>query len=173
MSNKSLTYPRHNEAQSERVALRLGFSFHIVDGAVVEHRGCKSEIRPATSEEREMWAKLTPREWAGIPDFKDLPSPDITVEELGRAFESRSRLTLNPEDASTLPALLGDRFYSFTLEELVAEGCIGEMEEGVHTVWANPLIPKGYYWRGSLKKGVEYSQELLWKVESELLPFTP
>jgi len=41
-----------------RVADYYGLTFHIEFGQVIEHRGWKSEERPATDEEREMWVIL-------------------------------------------------------------------------------------------------------------------
>lgn len=141
----------HNDIQSERVARRLGLTFHItLDGDTVEHRGYQSLARRATDPELAMWAKLVPPEW--VPKERGylgdpVPAERAQMDEIERALVVPGPITMNPMDFAMLRKNGRDHMDFCTDECLLRRGFQGTWKDE-SPVWVSRSIPVGYYWRG-------------------------
>lgn len=141
----------HNDRQSERIARRLGFAFHItLDGNIIEHQGWKGECRRATDPELAMWARLAPPEWSPkehgyTGEF--VQAARAQMDEIERALVAPGPITMSPLDFATLRKQGRDHMDFCTDESLLRRGFRGVWEETT-PVWASMSIPVGYYWRG-------------------------
>lgn len=142
----------HNDIQSERVARRLGLTFHItLDGDTVEHRGYQSLVREATDPELAMWAKLVPPQW--VPKGRccylgdAVPADRAEMDEIERALVVPGPITMNPLDFAMLRKRGRDHMDFCTDESLLRRGFQGTWKSE-SLVWVSRSIPVGYYWRG-------------------------
>ncbi len=157
----------HNNVQSERVARRLGFAFHItLDGEIMEHQGWRSEYRRATDPELAMWAKLAPPQW--VPNEQGylgdlVPAERAQMDEIEYALAVPGPITMNPMDYAMLRKRGRDQMDFCTDVSLLRRGFQGTWKDE-SPVWVSRAIPVGYYWRG-----VYEHQSLPTLVEGETL----
>ena len=138
----------HNDVQSERIARRLGFHFHItLWGDTVEHTGWKSESRKATAPEVAMWARLVPAEWVPKEGYRGESVLALVAreDEMLVALRDIGPITMSAQDFTVLRS--DGRFTPCNDRELLGRGCFGTWE-GESPVWVSRSIPVGYYWRG-------------------------
>ena len=138
----------HNDRQSERIARRLGFSFHItLWGDTVEHTGCQSEPRKATYPEMVMWARLVPAEWVPKEGYRgeSVLAPVAREDEMLKALRHIGPITMSAQDFAVLRSV--GRFTPCNDRELLGRGCFGTWGDE-SPVWVSRSIPVGYYWRG-------------------------
>lgn len=141
----------HNDRQSERVARRLGFSFHItLWGDTVEHTGWLGESRKATAPEVAMWARLVPAEWVPKEGYtgESVPALVAREDEMLAALRVPGPITMSAQDFAVLRS--DGRFTPCNDRELLDRGCFGTWND-VSPVWVSRAIPVGYYWHGAFE----------------------
>jgi len=146
-----------DEDQLRRVSARHGLHFHINQfGYLTEHAGWKSETRPATDSELQMWQALMPDMplWRpGHEDIPDIPVLDATEGELDYALIGEDPFTLNAADVAVLRRMEG--FTPCNDRESLQRGLIGHYRgRGPFEpapIYVSRVIPKGYYYRGIIE----------------------
>lgn len=159
--------------EPERLAARHGLSFHIELGHVTTHAGYKSETRPATEEEMELWTALTqpddtgylPATWKEIYDTLGYRTGHATISPIDfqQVIRHATKETWEPiTDADTLRA-----GYFGILKHTTGYG------SHIHVSRA---IPCGYFYPGRDEKlyipneGESVPEELARRVALDLKP---
>lgn len=147
-----------DEDQLRRVAARYGLHFHINQfGYLTEHRGWKSETRPATDSELQMWQAMVPEVpyWRpGDGDVPDIPVLDATEGELAYNLLGEDPFTLNAADLATLRRMEG--FTPCNDRANLQRGLVGHYQArgpwGPAPIYVSRAIPKGYFYSGAIER---------------------
>jgi hypothetical protein len=133
--------PISSSKNLERIAARVGLTFHLDGSLLVPYAGWRSEVRTATEEEQVMWAKVT----AGM-DPDDLPA---TPEEIQSSWKYRpGPFTVSSKDAPTIMRLGQDFIDPTTQASDLYSGLIGWLKEGRCPVYVSRAVPMGFYFMG-------------------------
>jgi hypothetical protein len=140
-----------------RVAARHNLTFHINQfGYLVEHRGYKSEERPATDYELDMWYALVPelRPWKPGDESWDVPVLDATKGELDYALIGPDPFTFNAADVAVMRHMVG--FTPCNDRASLQRGLVGHYQgRGPFEpapIYVSRAIPKGYFYQGTIER---------------------
>lgn len=146
--------------QYHRASARHGLDFHVDQyGYYVEHAGWKSETRPATDAEKMLWRHLVPElpiwdMWsdAGVPEVQAL---NAVPEEFQSCVWGPEPHTLSAQDVAVLLRL--QAFTPCNTRTDLQRGLCGwytnpeDREPTPTPIYVSRLVPKGYYYHGSLE----------------------
>lgn len=159
----------HEENQAKRISARLGLDFYINRfDHVIEFSDHKSESRPATDPELQMWMKLVPHDW--LETVKSNGTLDAVPDELVGTFSYYEGLVyLNPYDLSILMSIR--RFVPCTAWNELIGGKFGTFYYGdgkSASIYVSRIIPKGYILKSSF-----IIEDLRWHMQPGIRQMKP